>query len=125
MKASLFFLLLFVTPQLFAQSGTLTFSGDSFFTDEDAGEFAISIERRNGTQGTLIVAVTTPIIFSGAGADDFTEVNTLLTFPDGSDEAQTILITIHEDTQAEADEVFEVALQTQVVRIRRIVNSFH
>lgn len=89
--------------------GTLKFGEASFEVQEGAGTAIITVERSGGDSGSVSVDYMT---FDGTASDgfDYTGVTGTLTWSDGDDADQTILVLILEDEAVEGNENLALAL---------------
>ena len=88
--------------------------GSAFYqVDETAGTVSIEIQRLDSAVGSASVDVRTAAGTAQAGVD-FVELLTTITFADGDDTPKTVDIPIIDDTDAEGDERFSVALVNPV-----------
>ena len=85
----------------------LSFSQDEVSVDEDAGEVTLTVTREGDTSAEVGASFATSN--GTARGADFAAASGTITFAAGVTE-QTITIGINEDTNAEADETFTVAL---------------
>jgi len=90
--------------------GTFQFSSPTYSVNETAGVLNLTVNRINGTQGTVVVNYTTVDGTAKAGTN-YTATSGSLTFNPG-DTSQTISIPIIHDNQITPNLTFDVALTT-------------
>ncbi|HMN46684.1 MAG TPA: Calx-beta domain-containing protein [Povalibacter sp.] len=92
-------------------AGRLQFSIPSLTVAENAGNATLTITRTDGTDGAVSVTVATS---NGTAAQpqDYTAVNTTVTFAAGDATAKTVNIPIANDTEVETGETLTVTLSS-------------
>ena len=93
-----------------SEPGEISLQSDSYTSNEGDGAIAIEVQRTGGNSGTIAVDYQT--VNSSASADtDYTAVSGTLTFAAG-ETSKTINIPITDDLQAEANESFNLILDS-------------
>ena len=90
------------------EPGTVQFASESVTVDEDAGFVTLDITRTNGNDGPISVVAST--LAGSAGTDDFGTTQTVLTWPDGDNETQQLVVPITLDELTDPSESFAVVL---------------
>jgi trimeric autotransporter adhesin len=90
-------------------AGTLQFSVADLQVAESQASADVSITRTAGSHGAISVTVRT-VDGTAVAGQDYTAVNTTVTFADGDTAAKTVTIPVLDDSTHESDETFTVAL---------------
>ena len=90
------------------EEGTLEFTADSFSASEEDGSVSVTIARRNGTDGAVGITLKSTDD-SAKSPDDFSAVDTEISFIDGQDSAN-FTISLKNDEVGELAESFSLAL---------------
>lgn len=101
--------MLMLSLGLHAQS-VIQFSASTYDTSEGVPEATVHIQRSNDLEAVVSVDLNT-IAGTATAAKDYTEVSITLTFL-AHETLKTVTIPLIDDAQAEADEVFQVGLNT-------------
>ena len=89
--------------------GTVQFNSATYSVDEHDGTVTLTVTRTDGTAGAIVVNWAC-IEGTATSPEDYTADSDTLTFPDGSDSSQTIIIDIIDDSIDEDPEDFTVSL---------------
>lgn len=92
-----------------AQPGSVQFETSSLSVNEAAGTASLTITRTGGSDGAVSVAVASSDGSAVAG-QDYTALNTTVSFAAGDAAAKTVTVSIADDTAAEADETLTLTL---------------
>jgi hypothetical protein len=93
------------------RQGILQFEVTSLSIDESAGTANLTITRTGGSDGAVSVAVVSND-GSAAGGQDYTAINTRVSFAAGDTAPKTVTVAITDDIRGEEDETLSLTLVT-------------
>ncbi len=96
------------------RSGTLHFNTLTYYQNENDGQAVITVVREGGTSGAVSATVSTSGGTASAGAD-YTAINQVVTFADGTSGVKTVTIPITDDALIEGNETVNVTLGSPAV----------
>jgi Ca2+-binding RTX toxin-like protein len=89
--------------------GVLSFSAPTYTVTENGVQATLTVVRTGGSDGAVTVRLATANGTATAG-NDYTSVNTTISFADGDTTAKTITIPISDDTLVESNETVKLTL---------------
>lgn len=93
--------------QLVSANTALRITNTDSSVDEGVGHVSVTVERL----GDLTQEVTVAFAITGGDVPDYTDLSTVVTFPAGSGDAQTVdVLTVNDDSEQESDETISIAL---------------
>jgi len=92
-------------------AGSLSLSAGTYSVNEGGGSLTVTVSRSSGSDGSVSVALTTTAGSATAGSD-YTATSSTLTWASGDSANKAINIPIMNDSSAESDETFTVAISS-------------